>query len=355
VSILQQELYFLVVVQTTMIKVDNNKRIHLILSILIEKGNCSYIDLYNQLIKIVQTTISHRNYNLYLKNLRKKRWINKQNNMKRQNYGKYSITELGRDCYRYKIVFEEYNNYEKSFYLLFFLMGVGVSYDSTKLNNEEIKDIQLRNNYYSISKKELRKNIMNNKGRIFGYVDFQHYSEEQFDSIFEFLMKKNILKYNNNEDRYYLINPLFQEFINKYWVILFQYTFRLMFDYVYSFVRGPQNDYDWLKTLFGEDYIKGWESYYNQKRSQRRNNLKMKDSNSFRHSTINGKNLLYIIKNLLDDLIIHKDCFERTYLRAVTDKESQFFIERLIKLLCPEFIVKEDFVKMLNIKSNKNY
>ena len=334
----------------------NKKRIFTILSIL-KKRDEGYRDLHDKLCKHYNQDISYSTFTKYTAKLKEKRWIYDKNPNRRRGMSSIlSINDLGLDCYKYKVGIRDYDDYEKSFYLLFFFMGIGVSYDASKLNDGEIRNIQLRNDYYSISKNDSKRDILKNDYRLFGYIDFKQYSDDNIDSILKFLIDKEILRYDVDKDRYYLKNPKFQDFLNKFWSILYQCTFRILFEYVYTYIRKPlKTENDWLETLFGKKAIYSYELSYNTMRSQRKKSLKNKGVCLSEIKPIKGENLIANLTFILNRLNTYIYWLKKEYLESNFDNEHQFYINRILKILHPEFIQKDDFIKNLNIKSNKNY
>src|SRR6478752_257154 len=174
----------------------NNNKAHLILSILANKESLHWRKLYDESKKITLTNISSSEYSQILKKLVEKGLISKEGGEIKGTKVNISISEKGLDYFRHQINIDGYGDYEKSKFLLLFLLGVGIRYDSKKLTIDEIKEIHSRNDYTSITINELQEDVFNNEYRLFGDMDLYFKNKnyhEKFNDVFDYLMKLEIL------------------------------------------------------------------------------------------------------------------------------------------------------------------
>lgn len=341
-----------------------NSRIHTILSVLEKNKICSYTELYDKLRENLpkdtsnhkKGNISHRDFTLYLKKAEEKQWIYSHDRGKRGTKISIEITDIGSIAHKYNISFEEYDEYFRSTALLCMLLGVGIRYDWKKLSTSEIKDIQIKSDYTSISMDDITRRVLDNNNRLFGYMDLNRFTEKGKNGIVVFLEDKGIIKYNVKTDRYIIENKEFSIFFSKCWGMLHDYTLRIMLDFVYTCLRKPNAlEKEWLKTLFGRKWVSVLERSYHQERSFRKSILNSGQEIDQRYKLIDGISLLRKITNYRNNLFYYKKHMEEQYLSSITEKHHQQIMQLLLTLIFPSFLLESDFKKLLSIKENGKY
>ncbi len=332
----------------------NNERIRKILSIL-RKNKQSYTKLYETLVNETGETTSYRDFSYELNKLVAKGWIHKKDNGKRGSRVFYSISDFGTHCYVKKINFEEYDDYEKSIYPLLLSVGFGIRYDSKKLSRDEIKTIHVRGDYNSISKTEMHKSILKNP-TLFGNIKLEENSSERIDDLFGLLLRMNIFKFNNKNGRYYFVNENFREFFISSWGILYQYLFRIMFEYVYSFIRKPtKEERIWLETILSKHVANDFIIYYYNRYTNRREWIKKKKYKLDGSVPLSGGTLHNKMRALIKDLSTYIQWLKNKYLGEGTHTMYQVFISRIILIIFPKFIQDDNFIPELKINPTKMY
>ncbi|MDN5846324.1 MAG: hypothetical protein L0H53_08635, partial [Candidatus Nitrosocosmicus sp.] len=98
-----------------------------------------------------------------------------------------------------------------------------------------------------------------------------------------------------------------------------------------------------------------YEKYYHIKRSDRKKCINVKKSVQDEFKSITGSTLSKLIKDQVNMLAKEIEKLENEYFTKNAYKQYGFFINRVIQILFPQFIQKDDFVSNLKIKPEKLY
>jgi hypothetical protein len=362
----------------------NAERIFKILYFL-RKSDIGYRDLHEKLSNYFKKNISYSIFTEYLIKLKERGWIYDRKPITRRGMqSMLSITDLGLDCYKYRVSIGDYDEYEKSEFLLLFLLGIGITYNLDHLNNEQkiikINDIQLHQYYSSLSIEDLKDNFLNTNNRLFGYLDIKKKSSLiKIENMLNFLIKRRLLRLTDN-NRYAVCPPLEQFFFKCHGLLFYLMKF---FYFIFSYIRKPNaRELKLFQELYGRKFCKEVRNSCYNERSFIKDLTKVMSKKSHKdkddvlevdidilnkiismETKINryyeldtADNLKSKIEKFLENFKKIFDMIKKDSIKSIVSNYHKFIISRIIEYLFPKFVRnKIEYVMSLKIKPEKEY
>lgn len=343
---------------------------------LLQWSDFHYTHLYNHLrirLKHTQTNnqlghISPRDFTIYLRKAEEKGWISRDDNKKRGSRVEISMTRLGRLAQRYNITIDEYDRYFQTPFMIYFLIGIGNTYDLKKIQSGKLKKIPNVDENNSISVQDISSiKRSDSQYRLYGYSDLVRFSEEKTNGLLKFLEEEGILHYHSQLGRYTLKNIAFYPYINWCWGILLQNTLRTMIEIVYSSVRKPSpTEIKWMYKLFGKKWTNKIEQNCHYERSKINRMLRSQNIDDQQYYLIKGNNIIYSIKEQQFTLRSYKQLVEDTFLKPykieptnkdplIKKQNERFIAHTILNEVIPDFILNDNFIKEMKIQEDKKF
>ena len=220
------------------------------------------------------------------------------------------------------------------------------------MTNEEITEIQTRNDYFSIAINEIKQDFFN-ENALFGHLGMyfkERYSNDEIIHIFNFLTKIGIFIINENNR--YIMNTMFRKLFQKCHALI-NYLISF-FKFIFSSIAKPNKDvFVWLENLFGHNFRTRFEILC---REERQYIKKIKASENPFYFSYSGETLETKIKESLKKFVESLEIFENDFSIPIRDKEQRFVMTRILDFIFPNFIRKcDNFVIDLGIKSKDEY
>ena len=308
--------------------------------------------------------ISPRDFTIYLRKAEEKEWIRRDDNKKRGSRVGISITRLGRLAQRYNITIDEYDRYFQAPFMIYFLIGLGNTYDLRKIQSGKLKNVPEVDESNSISTQDISNKRSDSRYRLYGYSDLIRFSEENSNGLLKFLEEEGILHYHSQVGRYTLKNIAFYPYINWCWGILLQHTLRIMIEIIYSCVRKPSStEIKWMETLFGRKWTNKIEQNCHHERSKI-NRMLISQNIDNQYYLINGGDIIYSIKQQQHTLKYYKQYIENIFLKPyeiestnkdslIKEQKELFIAHTILNEVIPDFILSDNFVKEMKIEQDK--